>query len=95
METIASIEERFEKERKQLTERYREALKDLLKTSGLDKGVIRIEDGKEGVLVVESEYYKVLGYEIKFYPLTKSGKVSQKSSGWFWDLKGFKPKGGD
>ena len=92
MKTKTDVDRVFGEELKKLRERYREALKELIKENGLDKGVIRIEDGKEGVLVVESEYYKTLGYEIKFYPITKSGKVSLKSSGWFWDLSGFKPK---
>jgi len=95
MESIRDIEKRFTEELGKLQERYREALEELIKENGLDKGVIRIKDGKEGVLLVVQDFYRRLGYEVKFYPITKSGKVSVKSSDWFWDLKGFKPKGGD
>ena len=94
MKTIDELDETFSEELWKLRERYREALKELIKDNGMDKGVIRMSDGKEGVLSVEQEYCKVLGYEIRFYPITKAGKVSQRASGWVWSLAGFKPKEG-
>lgn len=97
MESTRDIEKRFSEELEKLQERYREALEELIKENGMDKGVIRIKDGKEGVLLVVQDFYRRLGYEVKFYPFTKSGEVSQKSSGWSCSLSlsEFKPKGGD
>ena len=93
METLREIEEFWFNEEEQLKTRYREALKAFRKVSGLDKRVIRIRDGKEGVLVVEQDRCATLDYIIKFYPITKSGEVSQKASGWVHDLSDFRPKG--
>lgn len=93
METLREIEEFWFNEAKQLKTRYREALEAVVKVSGLDKRVIRVHDGKEGVLAVERDIYETLDYVIKFYHITKSGEVSQKASGWVHDLSDFRPKG--
>lgn len=93
METLREIEEFWFEEARQLEKRYGEALVAFRKVSGLDKRVIRIRDGKEGVLVVERDTCATLNYVIKFYPITKSGEVSQKASGWVHDLSDFRPKG--
>lgn len=92
METMESVRNQFNNELKQLQERYRKALEELLKTNGLDKRVIRIKDGKEGVLAVESDWEKRLGYGINFYPVTKSGKASLRKSGMVWGLSEYKAK---
>ena len=92
--TKNEVDKAFSKELQELQERYREALEELKKENKMDKNVIRIKDGKEGVLVVEQDWYRRLGYELKFYPITKAGKVSQKASGWYIELTEFKPKEG-
>lgn len=94
METENDIEKRFGKELNELQEQYREALEELIKEKGMDKGVIRIRDGKEGVLVIESDWYRRSGYDLKFYPITKAGEVSKKASGFYIRLAEFKPKEG-
>ena len=92
MDKKIEVDKAFSKELQELRERYRKALEELKKENKMDKGVIRIKDGKEGVLVVEQDYYRSFGYDLKFYPITKAGKVSQKASGWNLHLTEFKPK---
>lgn len=76
----------------------------LKKLYGKQHEVIRIEDGKKGVLkpVVKLCSYGEYPCEIKFYPYTKKGEVSKSSSGYIFDdspeglLKIYKPvKKGD
>ena len=94
MKTINEIDKAFDEELEKLQERYRESLEELIKENGMDKGVIRIEDGKEGVLVAERDFYRTAGYELKFHPITKTGEVSKKASGYSIRLTEFKPKEG-
>ena len=91
MRTLSDVNKQFSEELKKLQEQYRESLEELLKEHGLDNGVTRIEDGKEGILVVERDFYRRLGYELKFYPTTKAGKVSKRADGYVC-FPDFKPK---
>ena len=94
MKTIQDIDREFGEELEKLQKRYREALEELIRENGMDKRVIRLQDEKEGVLIAERDFYRVMGYELKFYPITKAGKVSKKPSGFSFGFfkKGIKAK---
>ena len=92
MKTIQDIDSEFFEELEKLQKRYREALEELIRENEMDKRVIRLEDEKEGVLIVERDFYRTMGYEMKFYPITKAGKVSKKASGFGISPTKFKPK---
>lgn len=94
MKTLSEVDKLFYEKLGKLREQYREALQELLKENSLDKGVIRIEDGKEGVLAIDPDLYTSLRYGLKFYPITRNGEVSKKSSGGCIYLQEFKPKEG-
>ena len=65
---------------------YRDAMEKWLKENHLDGDVIRLKDGKKGqLMVVESYYESSMVYVLKFYPYTKTGKVSVKCDGWIYD----------
>ena len=53
-----------------------------LRENHLDQIVERISDGRKGVLLILENTEETVGYEIKFYPITKRGIVSQKASGY-------------
>lgn len=53
-----------------------------LKENHLDQIVERIGDGRKGMLIVVEDVNTTLGYEIRFYPITKRGLISQKASGY-------------
>ena len=88
--TLARVNEQFNISLAKLQEQYREALEELLKEYCLDSDVVNIVDGQEGVLVIERNLSRQLGYELKFYPITKTGKLSKRAIGCFC-LQNFKP----
>ena len=94
MKTIREVDKLFYEELDKLQKKYRDALEELLKENGLNNGVVRIKDGKEGVLVAEKDLDMWLGYELKFYPITKAGELSKKASFYYY-LEDFKPRGAD
>lgn len=75
-------------------EEYKQFLEDMLIKYNLDARVIRDRDGQEGELHVEENpnisFFMPFGY--KFYPVTKKGKLAQKSSGSVFDLVDYIPK---
>lgn len=53
-----------------------------LRENHLDQIVERIGDGRKGVLLIVRNTEETLGHEIRFYPITKRGFISQKASGY-------------
>ena len=53
-----------------------------LKENHLDQIVERVGDGRKGMLIIIQNVGETLGYELRFYPVTKRGFISQKASGY-------------
>ncbi len=62
-------------------ENYKKLLEQYLQEHNLDEMVIRIKDRKKGKLMVIASLEDAFGYELKFYPVTKTGSVSKMASG--------------
>lgn len=61
---------------------YKDNLQMLLRTNHLDGIVERVRDGRKGKLCVMLDVTETLGYDLKFYPITKKGTVSLKADGY-------------
>ena len=80
------LEEQLRESASRLYEAYYNLLTKRIEGLFGSNRVIRKNDGKEGVLkVYPDSYHKyTTPCEIKFYPITKKGKVSLNSSGYVW-----------
>ena len=84
----------IQEETKLFEEEYEQFLKDMLVKYQLDSRVTSNRDGQEGELHVEenpSDSF-FMPFIYKFYPVTKKGKLAQKSSGSVFELVDYIPK---
>lgn len=95
---IEELERPYEKKYNEMCEEFKGKILDMLETLHLDKRVVRVKDGVEGVLLTRQYYYWecFMKYKLDFFPITKSGEVSKKASGYVatWENleEQFKPK---
>ena len=61
---------------------YIEEVNNALREKGLDGMVVRVKDGVKGQLLLAFDHELILNYELRFYPVTKSGEISKKANGW-------------
>ena len=61
---------------------YKEEINKALEEKGLNGMVVRTKDGAVGKLFLDYNYALTLNYELKFYPVTKSGEISKKAGGY-------------
>ncbi len=61
---------------------YKEEVNKALEENGLNGMVVRTNDGAVGKLFLTYNCALTLNYELKFYPVMKSGEISKKSSGY-------------
>ena len=87
--TLYELKRAHDKERKNLTEKYYEAVKARLRELHLDGLVRRKKDGKIGWLWVGIDVCRIT---INFHPMKKDGTPSVNASGWSFDIEGdFEP----
>lgn len=63
-------------------ENYKEEINNALEEKGLNGMVVRTKDGAVGKLLIAYDFLNTLNYEVRFYPVTKSGAISKKASGY-------------
>lgn len=80
--TYREIRDLGYKEIRTAKDNFRANVEKYLKENHLDQIVERIGDGRKGMLIVIENIDATLGYEIRFYPITKRGLISQKASGY-------------
>ena len=82
--TTEELNNEFRKKRAYLSDEYRRLIKDRLKEIHLDGLVRRVRDGKIGIL---HENSGISGIGFDFYPITKSGKESEKPNGFVFHVE--------
>ena len=86
MSTLVELRIKYRDDQTKLKNDYKRAVEARLKELKLNNEVIRLADGKRGVLL-----WGCYG-SLEFYPITKKGEVSQRASGYFFDAETeFKP----
>lgn len=85
---IMKLEEEFHNKRNKLTTEYREKIKaiitEILKSTGMydPHNSIKVRnkrDGSTGYLILCQSNYSDLGFELKFHPIKKDGKLSKRT----------------
>lgn len=95
---IDDIEIVYRRKHTEMCATYYGELMKVLSDLKLDKRVIRVRDGVEGVLTLYKQNYweELFEWKLSFYPVTKNGEISKKASGYVASWQNleeqFKPK---
>ena len=80
--TYQEIRELGYKEIRAAKDNFKANVEEYLKGNHLDQIVERVGDSRKGMLIVIQNVNETLGYEVRFYPITRRGFISQKASGY-------------